>query len=87
VGHIVSPEASLELIPGDSFDIGVSVAVSLPPVSCNPKQLVCREQSIFTVRALGYLQFLLDRLQLVLCIYGILGLRNCWGGSSEIHPA
>jgi hypothetical protein len=43
VGHVVSPEASLELVLGDSFDIGVSVEVSLPPVSYGPVQLVCRE--------------------------------------------
>jgi hypothetical protein len=32
MGHIVSPEVSLELIPGDSIDIGVGVAVSLLPI-------------------------------------------------------
>jgi hypothetical protein len=50
---------SLELIPGDSFDNGVSVVVSLPPVRCGPKQLVCHEHNLFMVGALGYLQFLL----------------------------
>jgi hypothetical protein len=32
VGHIVSSEMSLELIPGDSLDVRVGVAVSLPLV-------------------------------------------------------
>jgi hypothetical protein len=53
-GHVVNPEVSLEVIAGDSFDIGVSVVVSLPPVSCGPK-LVCREWNLFMVEALGYL--------------------------------
>jgi hypothetical protein len=56
----VSPEASLELNLGDSFNIGVSVVVSLPLVSCSPKQLVCHEQNLFMVRALVYLYILID---------------------------
>jgi hypothetical protein len=79
MGHVVSPKVSLELIPGDSLDTGVSVIVSLPPVSCSTKQLVLHKKSLFTVGALGYLQFLLDLVQLVLCIHGILGLRESVG--------
>jgi hypothetical protein len=37
VGHIVSPEMSLELIPANSIGIEVGVAVSLPTVCCSPK--------------------------------------------------
>jgi hypothetical protein len=32
VGHVVSSKTSLQLIPGDSLDVGVGVVVSLPPV-------------------------------------------------------
>jgi hypothetical protein len=56
----VSPEVSLELIPDDSLNVGVGVAVSLPLVCYGFEQLVCREKNLFTVRTLGYLQFLLD---------------------------
>jgi hypothetical protein len=60
MGHVVSPEASLELIPGDSLDVGVGVAVSLPLVYCGFEQLVCHEKNFLTVGTLGYLQLLLD---------------------------
>jgi hypothetical protein len=36
-GHIMSPEASLELIPGDGLNIGMGVTVSLPLVCCSSK--------------------------------------------------
>jgi hypothetical protein len=32
VGHVVSSETSLELIPGDRLNVVVGVAVSLPPI-------------------------------------------------------
>jgi hypothetical protein len=51
----VSPEVSLELIPGDSLDVGVGVAVSLPLVYCSSKQLVRCEQDLLTVVELCYL--------------------------------
>jgi hypothetical protein len=40
-GHAVGPEVSLELILGDSLYVVVDVSVSLPPVYCSSKQLVC----------------------------------------------
>jgi hypothetical protein len=60
VGHVVSSEMSLELIPVDSLGIEVGVAISLPLVFCGSKQLVRREKDLITVRTLGYLQLLLD---------------------------
>jgi hypothetical protein len=36
-GHVVSSKTSLELILGDSPDVGVGLAVSLPPVCCGSK--------------------------------------------------
>jgi hypothetical protein len=36
MGHVVSSETSLELLPSDSIDIGVG-NVSLPPVCCSYK--------------------------------------------------
>jgi hypothetical protein len=32
MGHVVSSETSLKLILGDGLDVGVGVAVGLPPV-------------------------------------------------------
>jgi hypothetical protein len=60
VGHVVSPEVSFELIPGDGLNIGVGVAVSLPPVCYGSKQLVHCEKHLFTVGTLGYFQLLLN---------------------------
>jgi hypothetical protein len=60
LGHVVSPEASFELILGDGLNIGVGVAVSLPLVCCSSKQLVHHEKHLFTVGTLGYFQLLLD---------------------------
>jgi hypothetical protein len=59
-GHIVSSETSLELILGDSLDVGVGVAISLPPVYSGSKYLVRREENLLTIRTLGYLQLLLN---------------------------
>jgi hypothetical protein len=33
----VIPEVSLELIPGDCLEVGVGVAISLPPICCSSK--------------------------------------------------
>jgi hypothetical protein len=76
IGHVVSPETSLELIPVDSLDVGVAVAVSLPLICCSSKQLVCHEKNLLTVKTMGYLQLLLDWLPPVLYNHGILGLRE-----------
>jgi hypothetical protein len=37
MGHVVSLEASFELIPGNRLNIGVGVVVYLPPVRCGSK--------------------------------------------------
>jgi hypothetical protein len=55
LGHVVSPEASFELILGDGLNIGVGVVVSLPLVCCSSNLLVCCKKNVFTVRTLGYL--------------------------------
>jgi hypothetical protein len=75
VGYIVSLEISHEFIPIHSLDVEVGVMVGLPPVHYSLEQLVCCENNLPTVGTLTYLQLPLDRLQPVLCIQGILGLR------------
>jgi hypothetical protein len=60
VGHVVSPEMSLELISANSIGVEVGVAVSLPLVCCRTKQLVHCKNDLLTVGALSYLQLLLD---------------------------
>jgi hypothetical protein len=60
MGHVVSPEMSLELILANSIGVEVGVAVSLPPVYYGPKQLVHCEKDLPTIGALSYLQLLLD---------------------------
>jgi hypothetical protein len=59
-GHVVSLEMSLELIAANSIDIEMGVAVSLPPVCCDSKRLVCCKENLLQVGALSYLQLLLD---------------------------
>jgi hypothetical protein len=71
--QVLSPDASLELIPCDCLNIRVGVAISLPPIYSDSKQLVCRKKNFCTVGTLGFLQLLLNWLQPVLCIHGILG--------------
>jgi hypothetical protein len=44
---------SLELIPANDIDVEVGVAVSLSPVCCGSKQLVCYEKDLM-IRALNY---------------------------------
>jgi hypothetical protein len=83
VGYVVSSETSLELILGDSLNIGVGVVVGLPPVCCGPEQLLCCEQDLLTLGAMCYLKLLLNRLQLVLYIHGILGLRDGVGAGTQ----
>jgi hypothetical protein len=58
-GHVVTYETSLELILGDSLDVGVRVAISIPPICCGSKYVVRREENLLTVRTWGYLQLLL----------------------------
>jgi hypothetical protein len=77
---------SLELIPGDGVDICMRVAVRLPPVGCGPIELVCREEDLLVIRALGDHEFLLDPFEPILCVHGVFGLREGGGASSqELH--
>jgi hypothetical protein len=79
----VSAETSLELIPGDGVDVCMRVVVRLPPVGCGPIELVCREDDLLTIRALGDHEFLLDSLEPILCIHGVFGFREGGGASSQ----
>jgi hypothetical protein len=79
----VSAELSLELIPGDGVDICMCVAVRLPPVGYGLIELVCREEDLLAIRALGDHEFLLDSLEPILCVHGVFGLREGGGASSQ----
>jgi hypothetical protein len=79
----VSAESSLELIPGDGVDVCMCVTVRLPPVGCGPIELVCREEDLLPIRALGDHEFLLDSLEPILCVHGVFGLREGGGASSQ----
>jgi hypothetical protein len=74
---------SLELIPGDGVDVCMCVAVCLPPVGCGPIELVCCEEDLLAIRALGDHEFLLDPLEPILCVHGVFGLREGGGASSQ----
>jgi hypothetical protein len=79
----VSAESSLELVPGDAVDVCMCVAVRLPPVGCGPIELVCREEDLLTIHALGDHEFLLDSLKPIFCVHGVFGLREGGGVSSQ----
>jgi hypothetical protein len=74
---------SLELVPGDGVDVCMRVIVRLPPVGCGPIELVCREEDLLAIRALGDHEFLLDSLEPILCVHGVFGLREFGGASSQ----
>jgi hypothetical protein len=74
---------SLELILGDGVDVCMRVAVRLPPVGYGPIELVCREEDLLAIRALGDHEFLLDSLEPILCVHGLFGLREGGGASSQ----
>jgi hypothetical protein len=74
---------SLELVLGDGVDVCMCVAVRLPPVGCGPIELVCREEDLLAIRALGDHEFLLDSLEPILCVHGVFGLREGGGASSQ----
>jgi hypothetical protein len=44
---------------------------------------MCRKKNLLTIGTLSYLQFLLDQLQLVLSIHGILGLGKGTGAGPQ----
>jgi hypothetical protein len=68
----VSAETSLELILGDRLNVCMRVAVHLPPVGCGPNELVCCEEDLLVIRALGDHEFLLDTVEPILCVHGSL---------------
>jgi hypothetical protein len=70
---------SLELVPGDGVDVCMRVAVCLPSAGCGPIELVCREEDLLTIRALGDHEFLLDSLEPILCVHGVFVLREGGG--------
>jgi hypothetical protein len=83
MGHLVSPEMSLELIPIESPSVEVGVAVGLPPVYYDLEQLVCREKNLLTIGELSYLLLLIDQLHPVLYVHRILGLRKGGGAGPQ----
>jgi hypothetical protein len=74
---------SLELILGDGVNVCMGIAIRLPPVSCCPIKLVCSKKDFLAIRALGDHKFLLDPLKPILCVHGVLGLREGGGASSQ----
>jgi hypothetical protein len=70
----VVTETSIELIPRDGVDIGMAVTVSLPPIRCRTKELVCVKKNLLMIRALGDQELLLNSLKLIFGLHGVLGL-------------
>jgi hypothetical protein len=78
----VSAETSFGLVPGDGINVCMRVAVHFPLVGCGPIELVCREEDLLAIRALGDHEFLLDPLEPILCVHGVFDLREGGGVSS-----
>jgi hypothetical protein len=53
---------SLELIPGDSIDVHMGIAVRLPPVGCCPIELLSSKKDLLVISALGDHEFLFNPL-------------------------
>jgi hypothetical protein len=70
----VVTKMSLELIPRDGVDICMGVTVSLPPICCRTKELVRSEKNLLAIRALGDHELLLNSLNPIFGLHGILGL-------------
>jgi hypothetical protein len=74
MGYIVIMETSLELISSDGVNISMGVTVSLPPICCRTKELVCGEKNLLTIHALGDHELLLNSLKPIFGLHGVLGL-------------
>jgi hypothetical protein len=61
----------------------MGIAIRLSLVSCCPIKLVCSKKDLLTIRELGDHEFLLDPLKPILCVHGVLGLREGGGASSQ----
>jgi hypothetical protein len=67
-------ETSLELVPHDGVDIYMGVTVSLPPIYCRTKELVCGKKNLLAIYALGDHELLLNSLKPIFGLHGVLGL-------------
>jgi hypothetical protein len=65
---------SLELVSCDGVDVHMGIAVRLPPVGCYPIELVRSKNYFLMIRALGDHKFLVNPLEPIFCIHGVLGL-------------
>jgi hypothetical protein len=79
----VGAETSLELVPGDGVDVCMGVTIRLSPVGCCPIELVCSENDLLAIRALGDHEFLLDPLEPIFSVHVVFGLREGGGVSSQ----
>jgi hypothetical protein len=72
--HIAGTEMSLELVPHDGVDVGMGVAVCLPPVGCHSKELVHGKKNFLTIHALGDHDLLLNSLKPTFGFHWVLSL-------------
>jgi hypothetical protein len=70
----VGMKTSLELVPRDSVDIRMGVAVCLSPVGCRPIELMRGKKDFLTIRALGDHELLLNSLKPIFGFHWVLGL-------------
>jgi hypothetical protein len=74
---------SLELIPRDGVDICMGVTVCLPPICCHTKELVRSKKNLLMICALDDHELLLNSLKPIFGLYGVLGLCEGGGASSQ----
>jgi hypothetical protein len=82
-GYIVVTEMGLELVPRDGVDICMGVTVCLPPICCCMKELVRSKKNLLTIRALSDHELLLNSLDPIFSLHGVLGLWEGDGASSQ----
>jgi hypothetical protein len=76
-------ETSMKLIPHNRIDVYVSIAVCLPPICCHPKEHVCGKKNFVVIRAMEDHELLLDPLESILGLHGILSFGEGGGASSQ----
>jgi hypothetical protein len=71
LGHMVATEVVPELLPSDSFRVGMGGEVGLPPRLCCSPQLSGTIQHLLMIVALGNMQITLHGTQPIFSIHGI----------------
>jgi hypothetical protein len=77
LGNMMCTESSPKFWLVDSLGLLMGFHISIPPVSCRTRELVRGYQHLLTVVALHHLQLLLNRLEPIISMHQLHGLKKC----------